>query len=239
MDGSPEPNRAHPHPQGRLRDNHPAQDSPPLPPTAPSDAQARYDPHHVHHDPRAPRPEQVRYPPHRLHASLADRAPSQLNINVSLAESTLDQQNSESASRPTSVSSSLDPYYFGIGSPSDSPTHPLPSASSTHLSITPDRTFASEPTTPARNPASIDRRGLVGVGELATPRWSKNDSSYYEVSAEEVEHYQIPVREDEDEEQDDAPDSPWTIEAIDGEASDREDEVHIHPSFFSLVHHHF
>ena len=28
-----------------------------------------------------------------------------------------------------------------------------------------------EPKTPGRDPANIDRKGLIGVGELATPRW--------------------------------------------------------------------
>ena len=30
-----------------------------------------------------------------------------------------------------------------------------------------------EPVTPGRDPAAIDRRTLVGVGELATPRWAR------------------------------------------------------------------
>jgi len=74
------------------------------------------------------------------------------------------------------------------------------------------RRRVTEPVTPARDPASIDRRGLVGVGELATPRWTRG------------------LRTDDDEDQVDSaldndngdyeqedPDSPWTIEARDGE----------------------
>lgn len=34
-----------------------------------------------------------------------------------------------------------------------------------------------DPQTPARDPAAIDRRGLVGVGELTTPRWVQSTSS--------------------------------------------------------------
>ena len=36
---------------------------------------------------------------------------------------------------------------------------------------------SAEPVTPGRDPANIDRRGLVGVGELATPRWTRGSSS--------------------------------------------------------------
>lgn len=80
-----------------------------------------------------------------------------------------------SLSRSTSATSSLDPYYFGA---SESPAPPLPL-----------------PATPARD---IDRRGLVGVGELTTPRWTRTDNEEEE------------------------PDSPWTIEAVDGEDSEKE-----------------
>lgn len=34
-----------------------------------------------------------------------------------------------------------------------------------------------EPQTPSRDPSAIDRQGLVGVGELATPRWASDASS--------------------------------------------------------------
>jgi dual specificity tyrosine-phosphorylation-regulated kinase 2/3/4 len=91
--------------------------------------------------------------------------------------------------RPVSASDALDPYYF-IHDPS--PVPPLPSA---------------DPHTPARDPGSIDRRGLVGVGELATPRWPRDD----------------PHQVDRDEN-----DSPWTIEAIDGEEVSEKEEVGFH-----------
>ncbi|TEB36052.1 hypothetical protein FA13DRAFT_1810684 [Coprinellus micaceus] len=149
--------------------------------------------------------------------------PHQVNISVSLAEASTEPPREEEPSRSASASSSLDPYYFGIGSPSESPTHHMHHGTH-HLSVTPDsHPFLTEPPhTPARNPASIDRRGLVGVGELTTPRWSKADTPYYEVSVEEAENYQTHLREAED--RPDPPDSPWTIEAIDGEGSDPEDQ---------------
>ena len=81
-----------------------------------------------------------------------------------------------------------------------------------------------EPVTPGRDPASIDRRTLVGVGELATPRWARgarNDEYEYvaqervdEVNEEEL----VEVERPEDERDSD---SPWTIEAIDGEQDER------------------
>jgi dual specificity tyrosine-phosphorylation-regulated kinase 2/3/4 len=84
--------------------------------------------------------------------------------------------------------------------------------------------------TPVRDPATIDRRGLVGVGELATPRWAKVER----YSEEDVvpkrkqsddifsEGFEVIVPESENE----GPDSPWTIEAIDGELDER-DEVSV------------
>ena len=130
-------------------------------------------------------------------------------------------------SRSTSVSSSLDAYYFGAQSPSDSPHPPVP----TLPRVTPDHRGRNEPMTPARDPAAIDRRGLHGLGELATPRWTRNGESKEDLDripdvqeedeSEEVDQLeQSPI----DQEPDDHPDSPWTIEAVDGEFSDR-DEV--------------
>jgi dual specificity tyrosine-phosphorylation-regulated kinase 2/3/4 len=125
-------------------------------------------------------------------------------------------------SRSASTTSSLDPYYFGIQSPSDSPAPPLP-AGSLHLSTTPEQRIIHEPVTPARDPAAIDRRGLVGVGELSTPRWTRAERHSDEEPSDaggEVEGYDVVVPEDVEE---DEPDSPWTIEAVDGEMSEKED----------------
>ncbi|KAF6764958.1 CMGC/DYRK/DYRK2 protein kinase [Ephemerocybe angulata] len=191
---------------------------------------ARDRPAHLHLDPDdEPLPvddgEAQRYQDSHAPQDIIAPVQAQVNISVSLAEGGPSQSNEDEPPRSASVSSSLDPYYFGIGSPSDSPTHSALHTSH-HLSVTPDHPFLHEPPqTPARNPASIDRRGLVGVGELTTPRWSKADTPYYEVSVDEVESYQAHVRDDDDDEGGrDAPDSPWTIEAIDGEGSDREDQ---------------
>ncbi|KAJ3796768.1 CMGC/DYRK/DYRK2 protein kinase [Lentinula aff. detonsa] len=118
-------------------------------------------------------------------------------------------------SRAGSATSSLDPYYFGIRSPSDSPVPPLPT-SGAFTSRTPDRSPLQEPYTPAKDPSSIDRRGLVGVGELTTPRWTRTEQ------AAEWRPASIVAPENEVDEQD-MPDSPWTIEAVDGETSERED----------------
>jgi len=126
-------------------------------------------------------------------------------------------------SRSASVTSSLDPYYFGMHSETDDPIPPLPNVTA-YLSTTPDPSRVREPLTPASHPATIDRRGLVGVGELATPRWARHEKSshYHEVSIAEAEAegYDVILPELVEE---DRPDSPWTIEAIDGELSERED----------------
>ncbi|KAH9946387.1 uncharacterized protein BXZ73DRAFT_36846 [Epithele typhae] len=85
---------------------------------------------------------------------------------------------------------------------------------------------AYEPVTPGRDPAAIDRRMLVGVGELATPRWARgarNDDFEF-VTQDRVEEVNeddiIDVDAMDDEARDS--DSPWTIEAIDGEPEDSE-----------------
>jgi dual specificity tyrosine-phosphorylation-regulated kinase 2/3/4 len=69
----------------------------------------------------------------------------------------------------------------------------------------------------------IDRRGLVGVGELATPRWARGDREGEPEEPDsdgEPEGYDVIIPEDVEEDQ---PDSPWTIEAIDGESSEKEE----------------
>lgn len=80
---------------------------------------------------------------------------------------------------------------------------------------TPNRSPLQEPFTPAKDPSSIDRRGLVGVGELTTPRWTRTEQAD-EPPIPDLDERDVP--EDEDE-----PDSPWTIEAVDGEMSDKEE----------------
>jgi dual specificity tyrosine-phosphorylation-regulated kinase 2/3/4 len=122
-------------------------------------------------------------------------------------------------SRSCSATSSLDPYYFGLQSPSDSPPPPLPAP--IHLNATPDMQPNYEPPTPAKDPATIDRRGLVGVGELSTPRWDRAPQAIAEDGPDDGDDYELILPEDTES---GVPDSPWTIEAIDGESAG-EDEV--------------
>ncbi|KIK63803.1 hypothetical protein GYMLUDRAFT_222155, partial [Collybiopsis luxurians FD-317 M1] len=137
-------------------------------------------------------------------------------------------------SRAGSATSSLDPYYFGFQSPSESPAPPLP-ATGPFTSRTPDRSPLQEPYTPAKDPSSIDRRGLVGVGELATPRWTRSEQSAQSIpalsdqQADEADQYPTvaPGNEDDEQDEQDEPDSPWTIEAVDGEMSEREDLIQL------------
>jgi dual specificity tyrosine-phosphorylation-regulated kinase 2/3/4 len=68
--------------------------------------------------------------------------------------------------------------------------------------------------------ASIDRRGLVGVGELTTPRWSNSSENVFESSQpgdDEGDEYEVVSGDGVDR---DGSDSPWTIEAIDGDSDD-------------------
>ncbi|KAK7466914.1 serine/threonine protein kinase, CMGC, dual-specificity [Stygiomarasmius scandens] len=127
------------------------------------------------------------------------------------------------ASRPASATSSLDPYYFGISSPSDSPLPPLPPSNA----LTPDPPYSHEPITPAKDPSSIDRRGLVGVGELATPRWARHEHSTGKTHDVERDDHAVEVVAEAEEEVDDVPDSPWTIEAVDGEMSEKDDLMEV------------
>ena len=84
----------------------------------------------------------------------------------------------------------------------------------THLAPrTPEmRRHITEPVTPARDPASIDRRGLVGVGELATPRWTRAPRV-----DDDEDQVDLTLNDDNGDYEQEDPDSPWTIEARDGE----------------------
>ena len=98
------------------------------------------------------------------------------------------------------------------------PPHPL------YLcSLTPDHPEPNEPVTPIRNPAMIDRRGLVGVGELTTPRWAQTEADNepdVPTLEGELDGYDVIVSDDVE---GDLPDSPWTIEAVDGDSSEKEE----------------
>ncbi|KAG8926030.1 hypothetical protein FRC01_009429 [Tulasnella sp. 417] len=96
---------------------------------------------------------------------------------------------------PSSASSSALDYYYQSYGNDDNAQPPLPTASTSppleHAPLnvppkTPDFLTTTtppipsqrfDPQTPARDPAAIDRRGLIGVGELATPRWVQTISS--------------------------------------------------------------
>ncbi|KAG2366772.1 hypothetical protein BDR07DRAFT_1479787 [Suillus spraguei] len=138
----------------------------------------------------------------------------------------------EIQSRSGSVSSSLDPYYFGIQTPADSPAQQFPEPE--FPPMTPETRNPNEPVTPGRDPANIDRMGLVGVGELATPRWGKiqrhthdedidahNEEIHGDVPEEDATELVI------DEVDKDGPDSPWTIEAVDGESDDKDEPADV------------
>ncbi|KAI0060872.1 hypothetical protein BV25DRAFT_910470 [Artomyces pyxidatus] len=131
-------------------------------------------------------------------------------------------------SRSASATSSLDPYYFSAHSPTDSPIPPLPDHP--HQSRTPEtRHPVYEPVTPHKDPASIDRRVLHGLGELATPRWARserNRDSEWEGNGDldDVHEGPEPLMQEEQEEE---PDSPWTIEAVDGEDEERDEPTEV------------
>lgn len=138
--------------------------------------------------------------------------------------------------RSTSATSSLDPYYFTVPSSTVSPIPPLPESDSNSDF---DSRIPSAPFTPARDPASIDRNGLVGVGELHTPRWAKVTAPR---SGEDGEReggdgerskspfFEFEVRSAPD---DDDRGSPWTIEAVDGEG-EGDDAVEVRCVLFEI-----
>ncbi|KAG6816950.1 hypothetical protein H0H87_001465 [Tephrocybe sp. NHM501043] len=180
-------------------------------------------------DRKAASDEEIRYAQPNDGHRVVSQKPQPI-LHVSLAEEDLQPEQDYTVSRSTSVTSTLDPYYFGIRSPTDSPVPPLPTAP-VGLSTTPEHRNIIEPVTPARDPAAIDRRGLVGVGELTTPRWTRAETQEINPppvleTPKEVEEYEVVVPEAAEE---DLPDSPWTIEAVDGEPSEKEDPIDLQP----------
>ena len=140
--------------------------------------------------------------------------------------------------RSSSATSSL-AYYFGNPSREESPA-PL-SSDLLHVSTTPETRLINEPTTPARDPAGIDRKGLIGVGELATPRWARGGRNQEEDEREDErdvdDSNDLIVGDNEQ----DGPDSPWTIEAVNSGSEEKEDvrefssyDYHTTNFFFAL-----
>lgn len=152
-------------------------------------------------------------------------------------------QQPSAISRSTSASSSLDPYYFqNHSSDNVSPAPPLPTVMPQEPR-TPDARGGSmfQPTTPHRDPATIDRAALHGLGELATPRWTRRnrdeDEEQYIQDLSVVHESPArdePQQDEEDIAEQDAPDSPWTIEAIDGEGDEQEDDVRVCITYITI-----
>ncbi|KAG8217354.1 hypothetical protein J3R82DRAFT_5449 [Butyriboletus roseoflavus] len=157
----------------------------------------------------------------------------QLRVHISEPASSHDSllvdADQDSLSRPGSSSSSLDPYYFGAQSSSDSPAQQFQESSlPTITQETPIHNDLSAPLTPTRDPANIDRNGLVGVGELATPRWGTLIRRAQENLGDDDDNALDILQEEDSTEvvvsnvEPDGPDSPWTIEAVDGELDDQD-----------------
>lgn len=107
------------------------------------------------------------------------------------------------------------------------------------------------PKTPGINPGSIDRTGLVGVGDLTTPRWtsradfnpktpvwqaSEHDVPEMPEMDEDVEHLaqhepQAPDNAQDPEDNEVDRSSPWTIEAVDEDTN----ELSSYVSFLSSL----
>ncbi|KAG8745334.1 hypothetical protein FRC10_008351, partial [Ceratobasidium sp. 414] len=142
----------------------------------------------------------------------------------------------EDKARPTSVASSeFDAYYFSVPSPNQSrraslapedpyiqpglePAQEHQGTVKARNRLSFNRTSLLIPDTPVRDPASIDRRALVGVGELATPRWTvTRDSraiSHHDPNVHRADDHHLQSHTPGDE-----PPSPWTIEAVDASDS--------------------
>lgn len=159
---------------------------------------------------------------------------SQPQVYVSPAEEgqyTVTESESEIPRSASAASSlALDPYYFGMPSREHSPASQ--SIYTTQVSTTPDTRQISEPVTPARDPARIDRKGLIGVGELATPRWVRGPRYGQDEDDNDDEGGGDDVDDDDGdglqaEIENDGPDSPWTIEAVNSESDEKDEVIYI------------
>jgi dual specificity tyrosine-phosphorylation-regulated kinase 2/3/4 len=158
-----------------------------------------------------------------------------VELNFSPTEEPPVVKHKEQPRSASAASSSLDPYYFTSRTPADSPAPP-PLPDSDTLPRTPEMRSMLPPMTPGRNPAEIDRRGLVGVGELATPRWTRHEQVSVAQPDDTLQDLQEELNEAEPDvmgetgdgiEGERDADSPWTIEAVD----EPKDEVCTSPVF--------
>jgi dual specificity tyrosine-phosphorylation-regulated kinase 2/3/4 len=192
----------------------------------------------VSSDPKAVSDGEVRYEhPDGNHDNDSDARQPQFRVSPA-EESQYPVTESESEiPRSASATSSLalDPYYFGMPSREQSPA--LHNICTAQVSTTPDTRQISEPVTPARDPGRIDRKGLIGVGELATPRWVRGPR-YGQDEDDENDEEGIDDDEDDDDDGDellvaeienDGPDSPWTIEAVNSGSDEKDEPTEVRP----------
>ena len=137
----------------------------------------------------------------------------------------------------------VDPYYCPPRQLTQPTKTPELKSSSSRLSPTSSAAGISDPTTPGRDPAIIDRRALVGVGELATPRWAtrhehlstkdwEGKGAGVQEVQEELDAEPEPI---EDMENDVDRSSPWTIEAVDdNDTGEQKDYVSLVSSVWSF-----
>ena len=139
---------------------------------------------------------------------------------------------------PTPNNALVDPFYFPSRQLNQPTKTPELKSSSSKLSPTSSAAGISDPTTPGRDPAVIDRRALVGVGELATPRWttrheypSRKDWEGKGTGVQEAQEELDPEPEPiEDMENEVDRSSPWTIEAVDdNDPGEQKDYVSLIP----------
>jgi dual specificity tyrosine-phosphorylation-regulated kinase 2/3/4 len=178
---------------------------------------------------RHPSPDDTMSHLEQVMAPLSSSHITLLTMSQLHADQPVDDLHMHLPSRSTSATSSLDPYYFSVHSPSGSPAPLLLDPAQSRR--TPEtRQVTNDPVTPHRDPSKIDRRVLHGLGELATPRWSRSvanrEDGVHALDQDDLE----PALPEEPE--DVLSDSPWTIEAVDDEEEDEErDEVH----FFRIL----
>lgn len=113
-----------------------------------------------------------------------------------------------------------------ISSRNQSPAPPVPDST---LIMTGENMPIDTPVTPFRDRSIPDRGNLIGVGELASPFWTQTfdpsrsasnpqDGVFENDSIDDFDTLDILI-----EREDNGSDSPWTIEAIDGDGEEHEE----------------